>query len=79
LAAAIGAQIGKPDARVVAAMGDGSFAFCCGEMETITRYNLPITMIVFPIRYLDGLKLVRKPGLMAAIQTWIPPRDRLAR
>ena len=27
-------------------MGDGSFGFCCGEFETITRYNLPITTIV---------------------------------
>ncbi len=47
LAAAIGAQVGRPDAKTVAVMGDGSFGFCCGEFETITRYRLPITSIVF--------------------------------
>ena len=47
LAASIGAQVGRPDATVLAVMGDGSFGFSCGEFETITRYNLPIKSIVF--------------------------------
>ena len=47
LAAAIGAQVGRPDATVLSVMGDGSFGFCCGEFETITRYNLPIKSVVF--------------------------------
>ena len=46
LAAAIGAHHGDPSVKTVAVMGDGSFGFCCGEFETITRYNLPITTIV---------------------------------
>ena len=28
-------------------MGDGSFGFTCGELETVVRLNLPITFIVF--------------------------------
>ena len=28
-------------------MGDGSFGFCCGEMETLVRHRMPITSIVF--------------------------------
>jgi len=28
-------------------MGDGSFAFTCGEFETVVRYNAAITFIVF--------------------------------
>ena len=28
-------------------MGDGSFGFCCGELETLVRYNIPVTSIVF--------------------------------
>ena len=28
-------------------MGDGSFAFTCGELETVVRKNMPITFIVF--------------------------------
>ncbi|MEL7116412.1 MAG: thiamine pyrophosphate-binding protein [Pseudomonadota bacterium] len=47
LAAAMGAQVGRPDAKVLSVMGDGSFGFCCGEFETLVRYNLPITSIVF--------------------------------
>ena len=47
LAASIGAHIGRPDVKTIAAMGDGSFNFCCGEFETLVRHNLPITSIVF--------------------------------
>ena len=28
-------------------MGDGSFGFTCGELETVARLGLPITFIVF--------------------------------
>ncbi|WP_325063217.1 thiamine pyrophosphate-binding protein [Halovulum marinum] len=47
LAAAMGAQVGRPGARVIAAMGDGSFNFCCGEFETLVRYDLPVVSLVF--------------------------------
>ncbi len=47
LAASMGAHVGRPQSKIVAVMGDGSFGFCCGEFETITRHNMPITSIVF--------------------------------
>ncbi len=47
LAASMGAHTGRPGVKTVAVMGDGSFGFCCGEYETITRYRMPITSIVF--------------------------------
>lgn len=47
LAASMGAHIGRPDVKTVAVMGDGSFGFCAGEFETITRHKMPITSIVF--------------------------------
>ena len=47
LAAAMGAQVGQPDAAVLSVMGDGSFGFSCGELETLVRYNLPVKAIVF--------------------------------
>lgn len=47
LSASMGAAIGAPDKKVVALMGDGSFGFTCGELETVVRKNLPITFIVF--------------------------------
>lgn len=46
MSAAVGAHIGRPGVKTVAVMGDGSFGFTCGELETITRLNLPITFIV---------------------------------
>lgn len=62
LAAAMGAQVGKPESTVIAAMGDGSFAFCSGEMETITRLNLPIKMIVFSNSVFGWIKAGQHSG-----------------
>lgn len=44
--AAMGIQIGNPDARVVHIAGDGSFRMNCNELATINHYNLPIIIIV---------------------------------
>ncbi|HXG49971.1 MAG TPA: thiamine pyrophosphate-binding protein [candidate division Zixibacteria bacterium] len=46
LPAAIGAYLARPGAKCVSIMGDGSFGFSCGELETAIRYWLPITFIV---------------------------------
>jgi acetolactate synthase I/II/III large subunit len=47
LSASLGAWFGRPSSKVVALMGDGSFGFTCGELETVTRCKAPITFIVF--------------------------------
>jgi acetolactate synthase-1/2/3 large subunit len=47
LAAAAGAQFARPSATCVALMGDGSFGFTAGELETIARFGLPLTCVVF--------------------------------
>lgn len=47
MSAGFGAAVGRPDATVVAVMGDGSFGFTCGELETIARCGVPLKMIVF--------------------------------
>ena len=47
LSAGFGAAVGRPDATVVALMGDGSFGFTCGELETIVRCGVPLKMVVF--------------------------------
>lgn len=47
LSAALGAWYGRSDSKVVALMGDGSFGFTCGELETVCRSNAPITYVVF--------------------------------
>lgn len=47
LPAVIGARFAKPDAgRVVGMMGDGSFGISAGELETLVRLGLPVTLIV---------------------------------
>ena len=46
LSASIGVQIGQPKNKVVAVMGDGSFGFTVGELETAMRLNLSIIFIV---------------------------------
>lgn len=47
LPAAIGAQLGRPDARVIAVSGDGSFLMNVQELATIKRYALPVKIFLF--------------------------------
>lgn len=47
LSASLGAWYGRPASKVVALMGDGSFGFTVGELETVCRSRAPITFIVF--------------------------------
>lgn len=47
LPAVVGAYYARPDAeRIIGVMGDGSFGMSCGELETIVRLNLPVTLVV---------------------------------
>lgn len=62
LPAAVGAQIGRPHSKVIAAMGDGSFGFAVGELETVTRLNLPITFLVFSNSTYGWIKAGQKAG-----------------
>jgi acetolactate synthase I/II/III large subunit len=62
LGASVGAQIARPDAKVICAMGDGSFGFSVGEFETVTRLGLPITFIVFSNAVFGWIKAGQKSG-----------------
>ena len=62
LSASMGAHIGAPDKKVVALMGDGSFAFTCGELETVVRKRMPITFIVFSNAVFGWIKAGQKSG-----------------
>ena len=62
LAAAMGAQVGRPQAKTVALMGDVSFGFCCGEYETIVRHKLPITSVVFSNSVFGWIKAGQESG-----------------
>jgi len=43
-------------------MGDGSFGFTVGELETVTRLRLPITFIVFSNSVYGWIKAGQKTG-----------------
>jgi len=47
LGAAIGAQTGNPDKRVIHITGDGCFRMNCNELCTVEHYRLPIISVVF--------------------------------
>lgn len=44
--AAVGAWFAAPERRPVAIMGDGSFGFTVGELETVVRCKVPLLMVV---------------------------------
>lgn len=44
--AAIGAQVGRPDKRVVAVVGDGGFQMTSQELMLLKQYNLPVKIIL---------------------------------
>ncbi len=62
LAAAAGAQVGQPNRKVVSVMGDGSFGFTVGELETVVRLGLPITFIVMSNSIFGWIKAGQKTG-----------------
>ena len=62
MSAAIGAAVGRPQSKCVAVMGDGSFGFTVGELETITRYKLPVLMIVISNSVYGWIKASQKAG-----------------
>ncbi len=43
---ACAASVAKPNAPIIAIMGDGTFGFHCAEIDTGVRYKLPFTLIV---------------------------------
>jgi acetolactate synthase-1/2/3 large subunit len=43
----VGAKLARPEATVVGLMGDGSFGMSAGELETIARLRLPVTILQF--------------------------------
>ena len=44
--AAIGAQLGNPDALVIDIAGDGSFQMNIQELATVAQYNIPVKVVI---------------------------------
>jgi len=60
--AAVGAHFARPAAKAVAVMGDGSFGMCVGELETIARLKLPLTLVVLSNAAYGWIKAGQKTG-----------------
>ncbi len=54
--AAIGAQLGNPDARVFAISGDGGVQMNIQEFATAVHYKVPITLIILNNGYLGNVR-----------------------
>ena len=59
--AAIGASLARPGRRVVCFTGDGGLGMSLGELETINRLGLPITLVVFNDSRLSLIAIKAKP------------------
>jgi acetolactate synthase I/II/III large subunit len=62
MSAAVGAWYGRPQAKIIAMMGDGSFGFTSGELETIVRKRVPVTMIVCSNSVFGWIKAGQRSG-----------------
>jgi len=62
MSAAVGAAYGRPGTKCVAVMGDGSFGFTAGEMETIVRNRVPVMMIVLANSSFGWIKASQRAG-----------------
>jgi acetolactate synthase-1/2/3 large subunit len=62
MAAGVGAHFGRPSTRTVSVMGDGSFGFTAGELETIVRLRVPLMMVVVSNSTYGWIKAGQKSG-----------------
>ena len=62
LSAAVGAHYARPSAKTVSVMGDGSFGFTSGELETVVRIGAPITFVVLSNAVYGWIKAGQKHG-----------------
>ncbi len=60
LGAAIGAQLARPEKRVVNVAGDGSFHMNCAELSTLSRYRIPVVELIFDNRALGMVRQWQK-------------------
>jgi acetolactate synthase-1/2/3 large subunit len=60
--AAVGAALARPDQRVFCFVGDGGLGMVLGELETIARLRLAVTVIVFNDASLSLIRVKQRPA-----------------
>lgn len=58
--AVVGAHFARPDAKLVGLFGDGSLGMSAGELETISRLNIPAVLIHFNNSTFGWIKALQK-------------------
>ncbi len=58
--AVVGAHFARPDARLVGLFGDGSLGMSAGELETVSRLNIPAVLIHFNNSTFGWIKALQK-------------------
>jgi len=56
---AIGASFARPEEIIISLTADGSFAMACGELETASRYDLPILYVQFTNNSMGWIKMLQ--------------------
>jgi len=81
LPAAIGAQVGRPESRVVCLDGDGSFLMTIQELNTAVRYRLPVVAVIIRNSTLGMVRQWQRlflGGRLAATDLEPPPFSQVA-
>ena len=60
LGACMGAQLGRPDKKVINIAGDGSFRMNCTELATAVEYKLPVIIAILNNRVLGMVRQWQK-------------------
>jgi acetolactate synthase-1/2/3 large subunit len=58
--AVVGAWLARPDVRPIGLFGDGSFSMSCGELETLTRLQVPAVLLHFNNGCFGWIKALQK-------------------
>ena len=75
LSAAIGAKLARPDAPVLAAVGDGGFSMNAQELETAERVGAPFVTVVLEDRSYSLIKLSQEGKQLPPYRTDFSPID----
>ncbi len=57
--AAVGAAFARPGEPILSITADGSFCMSCGELETVSRFALPIVFVQFTNHSLGWIKMLQ--------------------
>ncbi|HET9017654.1 MAG TPA: thiamine pyrophosphate-dependent enzyme [Thermomicrobiaceae bacterium] len=59
-ATALGAQVGNPDRRVIASIGDGGFMYTVGELSTAVLHKIKLIAVVFNDRAFGNVRRTQR-------------------